>query len=452
MRIASRLLFFLCLLLGLTWSCTQAVTIGSDFLDDQKSDLLFADTFNLTFNTEKTDSVITYSENVSYQLITYLLGNLQDPIFGHSTSEIYCQPELPVQAIDLKGSKLDSVVLQLRYDTLGLYGDLNSPVTIEVYRLGKTPDNKSNYYSNVRFDTSPDSLIGSITFVPHPKDSITVINGEDTIKSAPHIRIPLDTARFRNLLTQDSLVFTRQDSFQNYFHGLYIKMTGANNTMLGINLLNSLSGLVFYYDVPVEENHIFKMVFTSGRVNCTHMEHDYTGSPVEAALGPEPESNYWYIQGMTGVRSKMKLEGLDQLPKAVINQAVLEFYATFPDGDNEGFYPPCPFVVTQDQTDTTLNYDNDVRVALAVAQGNHFSAVYDLLFGGKLGPRNAGPPVVYKYEMKLTNRVKDIIEGNKENIIYFNPFSKSDFPDRAVLFGPNDPIYAPRLRVYYTVL
>jgi hypothetical protein len=451
MRIASGLLFFLCLLLGLTWSCTQAVTIGSDFLDDQKNDLLFADNFTLTFNTEKTDSVVTYSPNVSYQLITYLVGNLQDPVFGHSTSEIYTQPQLPVQGTDLIGSTLDSVVLQLRYDTLGLYGDLSSPVTLEVYQLSETPNYLNNYYSNVHFEHNPD-LLGSVTFVPHPKDSITVTNAGDTIKSAPHIRIPLNVARFADLLLQDTVVFTHQDSFQNYFHGLYIKMTGANNTMLGISLLNSLSGMVFYYDTPVEENHIFKLVFTTGRVNCTHMEHDYTGSPVEAALAPEPESNYWYIQGMTGVRSKMKIEGLDLLPKAVINQVVLEVYATFPDGDNEGFYPPCPFMVTQDQTDSTLNYDNDVRIALAVAQGNHFSSVYDLLFGGKLGERNPGPPVVYKYEMKLTNRIKDILEGNKENILYFNPFSKSDFPDRAVLFGPNDPIYAPRLRVYYTVI
>ena len=453
MRIASKLLFFLCLLLGLTWSCTQAVTIGSDFLEDQKSDLLFADNFTLTFNTEKTDSVITYSgTNASYQLITYLLGNLQDPIFGHSFSEIYTQPQLPVQGTDLIGSALDSVVLQLRYDTLGLYGDLTSPVTIEVYQLTETPDYKGNYYSNVHFNYDPTPL-GTLTFVPHPKDSILVVNGTDSIKSAAHIRIPLNKDWFtEHLLNQDTIVFTHQDSFQNYFHGLYIKMTGANNTMLGINLLNSLSGMVFYYDTPAEENKIFKLVFTSSRVNCTHMEHDYTGSPVGAALTPEPENNYGYVQGMTGVRSKMKVEGLDQLPNAVINQAVLEFYATFPDGDNEGFYPPCPFIVTQDQTDSTLNYDSDVRVALAVTSGNRFSSVYDLLFGGKLGPRNPGPPVVYKYEMKLTNRVKDIIKGNKENIIYFNPFSKSDFPGRAVLFGPNDPIYAPRLRVYYTVI
>src|SRR5678809_242960 len=122
MRLVARLLFFLCLLLGLMWSCTQAVTIGSDFLDDQKSDLQFLDNFTMNFYTQKTDSIITYSPNVSYQLATYLVGNLNDPIFGHSSASIYTQPQLPTSALDLKNSFLDSVILQLRYDTLGLYG------------------------------------------------------------------------------------------------------------------------------------------------------------------------------------------------------------------------------------------------------------------------------------------------------------------------------------------
>jgi hypothetical protein len=449
MRIASRLFFILCLLIGLTWSCTQAVTIGSDFLDDQESDLVFSDDFTLTFNTEVTDSVITYSPNVSYQLITYLLGNIEEEIFGYSTSEIYTQPQLPIQGTDLIGSTLDSVVLQLRYDTLGSYGDLTAPVTLEVFQLAETPDYTRTYYSNVQFDRKME-MLGSVTFIPHPEDSIQVVNGEDTVKTAAHIRIPLDVNKFADLLLQDTVVFTTQDSFQNYFHGIYIRMTGSNNTMLGINLLNSLSGLVFYYDTPTDENHIFKLVFTSAKVNCTHMQHDYRGSRVENTLTFEPEGNFWYLQGMAGVRTKMKIEGLELIPESVINQAVLEVYATIPEGDDDVLYPPCPYIVTQEKTDSTLNYDMDVRVALAVAQGNHLNGVYNILFGGKRGDRIPGPPVVYKYEMKLTSKVKEILEGNKENILYFNPFSKSDFPHRAVLFGPNDPIYAPRLRVYYT--
>lgn len=453
MRLAARLLFFLCLLLGLTWSCTQAVTIGSDFLDDQKSDLKFLDNFTMNFFTQKTDSIITYSPNVSYQLATYLLGNLNDPIFGHSSASIYTQPQLPTSALDLKGGFLDSVILQLRYDTLGLYGDLTTPVTLEVYQLSETPDSSLDYYSNDTFNYDPVlGKLGSLTFLPHPKDSITVTYNGDTIKSAPHIRIPLDVSKFYDLLQQDSSVFTSQSAFQQYFHGIYIKMTGADNTMLGIALLNSLSGLTFYYDSQVEEDHIFKLIFNTFRVNMVHMDHDYSGSPVGAALDSSADNTNWYVQGMSGVKSYVTIDGLEQIPNAVINQAVLEFYASFPAGDDEVLYPPCTYLITQDQTDSTLNYDTDVRIALAVAQGNHLSSIFNLVFGGKRSDPIPGPPTVYKYEMKVTNKIKEIVAGNKENIIYFNPFSKQDYPNRAVLYGPNSPIYAPRLKVTYTVL
>jgi hypothetical protein len=280
---------------------------------------------------------------------------------------------------------------------------------------------------------------------------VVAYNG-DTIKSAPHIRISLDTSRFSDLTKQDSLVYTSQSEFQRYFHGIYIKMSGTDNTMLGFALLNSLSGLVFYYDSPIQEDRIFKLIFNTFRVNMVNFNHDYRGSPVGTALDPSSDNTYWYVQGMSGVKSYVTIDGLDQIPNAVINQAVLEFYASFPPGDDEVLYPPCKYLITQEQTDSTLNYDTDVRIALSAAQGNHFNSIYDLVFGGKRSDPIPGPPTVYKYEMKVTNKIKEIVAGNKENIIYFNPFSKADYPNRAVLYGPNNPIYAPRLKVTYTVL
>ena len=458
MRLASRLLLFFCLVLGLTWSCTQSVTIGSDFLDDESSKLDYMDSFKLVFNTEVTDSVITYSPDVSHQLATYLLGELNDPIFGHSFAGIYTQPQLPAAATDLIGSTLDSVILQLRYDTLGLYGDLTSKIKLEVFQLRETPDYSQDYFSNSQFDYDPNPL-GSLEFVPHPKDSITVTYDGDTIKSAPHIRIPLDTMRFRMMndyAKLDTSVYQNQQEFQDYFHGLYIKISGVDgnpaNTMLGISILNSLSGLTFYYDTPIAEDHSFKFIFNVYRVNTVNMQHDYSGTPVETALDTTPDNDYWYIQGMSGVTSSLKIEGLENIPNAVINQAVLEFYASFPPGDIEAFYPPPPYIVTQEKSDSTFEYDSDVRIALAIAQGNHLNSIFNLVFGGKRSDPIPGPPTVYKYEVKVTNKIKEILEGNKENVLYFNPFSKADYPHRAVLFGPNNPTYAPRLRVYYTLL
>ena len=126
-------LFILTLSVLIISSCTKPVLIGSDFLDDEKASLNFSENFDLEFFTEETDSVIVHAgNNITRQLITYLLGNIDEPVsvFGKYSAEIYAQPVLPSLATALMGATLDSVVLQLRYDTLGNYGAFTESVTI----------------------------------------------------------------------------------------------------------------------------------------------------------------------------------------------------------------------------------------------------------------------------------------------------------------------------------
>ena len=452
MTIHSRLYLLLALFILYTFSCTKPVLLGSDFLEEEKANLQFQDNFLLTFFTEKTDSVIVHSDNVSKQLTTYLCGNVQDPIFGRYTAEIYAQPILPSIATVLKGATLDSVVLQLRYDTFGTYGTISDPVTLEVYQMTENPKFNEDYYSNQRFMTSPE-LLGSATFIPRPEDSVRLYRPTDTLKLAPHVRINLDLAKMNELLAQDSITFENQDSFLNYFNGLYIKMTGATNTMLGFNLLNSVTGVSFYYDKGTVENQEYKFIITAGSVKTVHMEHDYTGAMAESSLGPEAEGDLWYVQGLSGLTTYMTVGGLSGLGDAIINQAELEIYCTFPDGDMGDLYPPCRYIITQEKTDSnTIVNSEDVAIALSLTGSSTTTENFKKYYGGNLGELDPGPPVVYKYTMKVTNQIKSIYEGNKENIIYFNPFAKGNVPNRAVIFGPNHPLYAPRLRVYYTQL
>lgn len=451
MSIHTRFCIFFVFLTLLTFSCSKPALIGSDFLEDEKALLQFKDDFGLTLYTEKTDSVIVHSDNVTKQLVTYLCGDVHDPVFGQYTAEIFAQPLLPGIATSLIGSTFDSVVLQLRYDTLGIYGTITDPVTIEVYRMDENPAFNEDYYSNQPFASNPD-LLGSLTFVPRPTDSVTLNRPDDTITLAAHVRIPLDVTKMSDLLLQDTIVFSNQDSFLNYFKGLRIHMTTGGNTMLGFNLLNSVTGLSYYYDKGSSEDLEYKFVITSGSVKTVHMEHDYSGSPVAAALGPEPENDYSYVQGMSGVASYMKVEGLDQIGDAIINQAVMEIYCTFPEGDNEDFYPPCRYIITQEKQDTVLVNSEDVATALSITGSSSTTESFNQIFGGKVGDRIAGPPVVYKYTMNVTNQIKDIHAGNQENIIYFNPFGKGNTPNRAVIFGSNHPTYAPRLKISYTVI
>src|SRR5690606_12358555 len=178
----------------------------------------------------------------------------------------------------------------------------------------------------------------------------------------------------------------------------------------------------------------------------------YTGTPVQDALGPDPETEYWYVQGLSGPTTRLEIDGIPDLGNVGINQATLEFYATFPPGDMEALYPACPYLVTQEMTDTSLINTFDVTIALNRSTGNFMSETYERLFGGKRGEPDPGPPVVYRYSMVVTALIQDIYAGRKQNVIYFNPFDKGAFPNRAVIFGPGHPDFAPRLNVHYTPL
>jgi len=451
MTVPTRLFVALIGFIFFAFSCSKPTLIGSDFLEDEKANLQFQDTFQLSLFTEATDSVIVHSINLNKQLVTYLCGNVQDPIFGRYAAEIYAQPILPGVATSLIGSTLDSVVLTLKYDTLGTYGTILDPVTVEVYRMAENPDIDIDYYSNDSFSILPE-LLGSITFVPKPRDSVTVTTPSGTSVLAPHLRIALDVDIMADLLIQDTSVFEFQDSFLNYFNGLYIKMSSEGNTMLGFNLVNNVTGLTYYYDRPTSENLEFKFLITSGYLKAVHMDHDYSGSVVASALGEAPEVDYSYVQGMSGVTTKMRVEGLEKIGDAIINQAQIELFCTFPDGDMGELYPPCLYVITQEKTDSSLVNSEDVAIALAITGSSSTSAAFNQIFGGKLDSLEGVSPTIYRYNMNVTSQLKDIYEGNQENIIYFNPFAKGNFPNRAVIFGPNHPTYAPRLRVSYTAL
>ncbi len=452
MTLYGRTIFMLSVAILIAASCTKPVLIGSDFLDDEKASLNFQDTFDLSFYTEEIDSVVVHGgTNASLQIDNYLLGEVHDPIFGTYKSQIFAQPILSTVALELRNSTLDSVILTLKYDTLGNYGSLTDPVTVEVYRMLENPEFNNKYYSDDEFLTDESQVLGSLTFVPRPKDSVTVI-GTDTLVLAPHIRVPLSTAQLADIVSQDSSVFSNQDSFLNYFKGINIRMTGATNTMIGINLLNSLSGITFYYDKGTALDRQFKFVFTTGSVKTVYLEHDYTGSIAGAALSPEPETDYWFVQGLSGLTTRMTINDLSKIGPAIINQAELDVYCTFPDGDEPTLYPPIPFLVTQERNDTGFVNSVDVAVALARTSGVISSTAYKTLYGGALEKVSTGPPVIYRYSMKVTAQVKDIFQGNKENIIYFNPFDKVNVPNRSVMIGPGHPVYAPRLRVYYTAL
>ena len=78
-------------ILSLATSCSRPTPIGADLLEQDRANVLFTDTLDIIASTVSEDSVLTYSSDPTRQLRVYLCGQLDDPVFGKASSEIYTQ-------------------------------------------------------------------------------------------------------------------------------------------------------------------------------------------------------------------------------------------------------------------------------------------------------------------------------------------------------------------------
>ena len=134
-----RLTSFVCAvaLIGSVVSCSDPTLVGGSLLEDDKANVGFSDTLSITATSITNDSIRTYTPFNSSQLATYLLGNLNDPLFGRSSSTIYAQVYPENNNPRFRDStRIDSIVLVLPYDIDNFYAKAaGETFDIEVFHL-----------------------------------------------------------------------------------------------------------------------------------------------------------------------------------------------------------------------------------------------------------------------------------------------------------------------------
>jgi hypothetical protein len=182
-------------------------------------------------------------------------------------------------------------------------------------------NNANNYYSDTTLPVTAEYVAFEGTL--NPADSL--------------LRIDLNTGTFPGLLSKflnaDKAVFSSDNSFAEFFNGLAIvpdttnpfSVTGA---MVPLHLRGDSSFMVIKYDGTKK----YTMRFGNARINT--YKHNYTGTPVAAAMN-NPNSPNLYVQAMQGVRLKIQLPALKDLAK---NQkyALYKAELVFTDIDSAG--------------------------------------------------------------------------------------------------------------------
>ncbi len=423
-------------------ACSDPALFGSDLLEEDQLGTESTDTLTLLTKTIAGEPVVT--SDTTFVQANYLLGRLDDPYFGVSVSNMYIQPKLEFVSVDFSNAELDSIVLILAYDSAGLYGPLEEPFGLEVFRLDQDLPS-ANLTSDQSFTYNPMPL-GSKTFVPN-LDSITfydyALNVRDTV-SRSQLRIPLAREFGEEIMSLDTSFFSSNDDFLNYLRGLTIRPTSETKGMLGINLLDAYTGVMLYYTRDDTLNQQFQFNLDLFSTRYTEFQHDISGAPVEQFVNAESVSDSLvFVQGMAGVIGKVSIPHAKNLGDVIVNKA--ELYVPVASESNEDYksYPLIDRIMLY-----YTNADGEI-VLIDDIQGNLDRRLdLDATYGGT----ESYEDFISAYKLNISSHFQKMVEGTAPTELYISLLNKDRTADRSIVHGATHSRLPMKLKLTYTPL
>lgn len=451
-------------------ACTDGSIIGNDLLGDEEISLNYDENFELSGQTVLGDSVTTYSIATINQ--TYMLGQLDEPIFGKYSSDIYMGitfntgPFPNFKNTSLVSYELDSIVLDLEYDSLGFYGNSDITHNIQVFRVTEDILDFDTIYSNQTFATEMTPL-ADVSIVPDPTQNILVQYRDlevtdSTLLLSPRLRIRLDDALGQELI-DDTLSQGSIEELEANFKGFYIKSIPEGSSMIGLNFNENpdfndgIARLHLYYRktdsdgvVTLEEYSYLMRAQTSST-----FIHDYSGSVVGASLNDkEKGDDFLFCQNMAGVDAEIDLPDLNFLDNnngdtIIINSAQLVL--TVNEDENEfetDIYPHSNrFLLSKDNP----NGEGRVLIDDIVKDGIDINTGLTILDGIVREAMDENGNDIKTVTFNITNYVQNLLKDDiSSSKITISPLGRSESPRRTVFYGLNHPDYPAKLRIAYT--
>lgn len=425
------------------WSCSDSSPLGTDLVDDGRTNIIATDTFTVQASTVDLDSVFVYSPDPALQLQTYLLGNFDDPVFGNTKSTIYTQLGYSISGgtPSFEGGTFDSAVLWLAYDTTGFYGNTDQEFEIEISEIIEPMDSLATYYSNQQFMTTMTAL-GTKQFVPNPDSTVILISRNDTTTAVPHLRIKLNDAFGQRLMNIDSTTYADEQLFLDNLKGIQIKATSEKDGMLAFNLFGATRLSIYYSRDTVPNEYFF--VVDRGSVRLVNYEHNL---PSNIKIN-DPTDSIVYTQGMAGPTIKIDLPTVNQLAdqNVVINQAsITATVARLGQDDPDVFESPVRLELFVRDSNGALEFIED----LIIARNFNSLPLFDgILSEGTDGNGNA----IQTYTMNISTYLQDAINGMDTESLYLRVVNKDESSSRVALYGPEHDSFPMKLNITYTVI
>ena len=435
----------LLLIISLNTACNQEGTLGLNLLSNTNQSVLFTDTISMVTSTYMEDS-INISPKIRGYATVQLLGSYNSSIFGTANAGFYAQVRLPRNDIDFgSGATLDSVVLVLPYQ--GYYGDTTTPLNVQVYELTEALNKEdSTYHTNTKLPKNSQP-IATQTIFPRPKSKVWATEpGKDTLQKLPaQIRIKLSGSFAQQLFAQSGSVnLQNNENFLNYFKGIFVTVAPQSQpnagSILYLNLLTAevKSRLSLYYKTPNDSlQKRFDFEINSNSVRLNSFAQNYTGSTVAQNLGVRnPANGEMYLAAMAALKAKIEFSNLNGFianRKILINKAELILKVI----DQQS-----PYAINGAISAVGVDeFGKNTLLPLTVEQGGIYNDDPT-----QTRPRQGS------YTINITKYFQEMIQNPASRSLYITPISSTTNANRTVLGGANNPIYAPKLQVTYTIL
>lgn len=461
-----RELFCLSIFLVVLFSaCEDSTIVGSKIFDGEELEVLFTDDIELITRTIKVDTFENYRinntsdpncPNGSLPTLTtgitsvHHLGALKDPIFGNSTSSIYTEVFPSSAAPTYQNGKFDSLVLVLAYDTSSVYGNVDEPFDIEVYRVLEDLLVAEPAYNDTEFLIS-DEPIAKRTDIIYSRDTLKVFLPEGDSIQQPAIRIAFPDFVLGDMNHLPTQIFNNPAASENtadftqLLKGLYITMSSESNLMMGIDLTSSLvSRMELFFTDQDSTKSVYNYFLTSKRFN--NAVNDPSGTDAEAASNSGDDA-LMYVSGQDGFDGTIDFSDVSRFADNAINSAVLEFTVAEPEGIDAIHFPPSSQLLI-----TEIDENNEIVSCIddMILGANTGRVTLGAIFGGELEEVTENGTTLKKYQLNITKHVQNFLEGTVTSRMLLSVTNRSEYVSRSVLYGPNHPTYPAKLKLTYT--
>lgn len=448
-------LLFACFLSLLTAvGCTDPITVGSELLEDDRTDVGETTDIPITTRVVRDDSLFIFDGNRFAFPAPFTFGQLQGPVFGTTTHSVYLTPRLPrdrgtnlpilppfAQRVDIS---IDSIVVLLPIDTAkALYGPGRS-FPVRATTVTEPVSFSDDFYSNLSLPTDGIDISEQSDFKVTTRAQLvrdTAVAGRDIRR--PHVRIRLNASavdRFNRLTVDD---FGADSLFRQEFAGLYLEPAGASDALLGVAINEDsgtdtlYNGFNIYYRDTTDRPAVYRIGFLQALPNYSY---DYGGSLIGELLEAGEDPELLAIAGQGGLLTEVAFDDLSILEDRVINKATLTLPLTTVEGYDYSNYPPVGRVeILYRPTPTSGLAFIEEASALRRASVNQ-EAIYDAILAGKLADTNDEQRA---YSPNFSIHLQRIIDGEVPPRIYLRatplPGDRFAFrPARSLIAGPQN--------------